>query len=148
MNAKRLQKVSFRLLKTMQMLEKAAKTDPGIVPLAKQAHQLFYASHDLQNERALAEAKKKDKGEILWTLICPRDSSWSFNKITTRTPNIVVTTSAFECKEFSCVNDWEDPWKQLAKEWTPADPVKMAERAKMVDSKARGFWYQPIQEAA
>ena len=141
MNAKATRKLSMRIFKLRESLEKAGKTDCELRALFVQADKMWTEAYHLAQRRELEEAIRKDAGVVLWTLFFPREFGWQSQKVITRTPrrHIESLTIHDEVIEKVC---WSDPWKSLACElerW-PLDVAKLRERARMVDAKPRGFW--------
>lgn len=66
----------------------AAKTDPAMAPLHKEAQTLWLKLGELRKAAELAAARRKDAGVVLWTVFVPEKHG---QHSITRTPNILRT---------------------------------------------------------
>lgn len=138
MNAKQISKLWWRLYKLHQVVKKAAAEDPGLVSFEKVLEKLQREAQQLAEGRKLEEAKKKDKGEVLWTLYFPRDGETflSDRKVLTRTPNTLTSEGTWFGKTVWVVSP-ESAYKfdyqaYGHQPWPLPDPAVMRNRAERV----------------
>ena len=144
MNAKALHKLSWRLLKLRKTLEEASKKDLALRPFFDSADVLCTQSYKLADVRALAEAKKADRGAVLWPLYFPREYAWEERSMVMRTPRTRSRTLAFTGTHTD-VRRQEDAWSDLADAWPEVNLDKVTARAALVYEKPREFWCQGVE---
>lgn len=125
------------------------KKDPSLVSEAKTLEDWWHKAYDAKNAAELDLAIKQDAGNVLWTLFFPRPSGWSRQKVVTRFERTVSEISDFmlDDRDPKTRISYSQPYEQLKEEWKLPDPKLMAERAALVASKSRDFWYHEKEAA-
>lgn len=149
MTTKQLRGLSWKLLKLGRAAGEAAKRDLTLKPISDLIDQAWTTTYRLADQRERDEARRKDKGEILWTVFFPREYAWETQKVVTRTPHMMLTRLSYSKEQHVRVSPPGCAWAELAVEWgrCPADPEKMRKRAEMVAGKPREFWAN-LEQAA
>lgn len=156
MGVVRLGRIHHQLFKLERELKAALAADYGLQGIHGQVDKLGREVYQLLEERRLAEARRKDKGEILWTIYRPRQGWMDRVGSTIRTPHLTIRKSSWGLSKDEpsyYVHDCPSinrPWEDLAQEWERARQdfplAGMGERARIVDSKPRGFFASEFGE--
>jgi hypothetical protein len=141
-------KIEARRWAMLKRLKAMAKVDSAAEPLVKVMEKLWTEAHAAMEEAALAKAERDDRGEVLLTIYFPKSSAWSGREVIQRTPNRLIRSGIwYGTPGIACVRNPESAWVEMAREWLPGDPIKMAERAALVAMKPREFWCYEEEEA-
>jgi hypothetical protein len=133
-----LRKLSWSLLKQCRRLEAAARVDPGLAEVFRKVDEAWTLTYRLAGQRELAEARRDDKGEVLWTLFFPREYYGEQQPCITRTPNLRSERRYLEGEHLRLAVP-AAAWSDLAESWKPADPNVMANRKERVDRDLKAW---------
>jgi hypothetical protein len=108
------------LRKLTEKVDQWKAVDPEAAALAARLNETWMDLYRLGEARAIREAEKADRGEVLWTLFIPESYRMG---IETRTPRRRISTSLYRWPEANstyvqlCDPRIDDPWHDLAWLW-------------------------------
>lgn len=111
---RRLSKQSFKMY---QALIKDLTTEQRreLLPLYDHMSNTWQLFYDEEKRRALVEAERKDRGEVLFEVFYPRASAWHRGSSLTRTPNRKILRAWYADEPIVSVESPDDWLKDFRK---------------------------------
>lgn len=136
----------FKLYQALGQCAPDATTRAALMPLLDDVSDLWQALYHERDRRALVDAERKDKGEILWEVFHPRTKTplncsmiFDQQRHTVRTPHRKIVHGEY----FSIKPEWQiatsDPLADLKAEWakSPLDLNAFRQYARDIDEGFR-----------
>lgn len=141
-----LRATSRRLWKILDLLSKEPQYKNT---LRETVRKEWVAVYEAVQKADFDAAARKDKGQVIWTLFFPREGAWVKQRTITRTPNTLVLENEYWSipEPTRCVCHPLNAYADLRAKWKLPDPKLMAERAALVASKPRDFWFHEKEAA-